>query len=591
MYRHARRRPRGWCLLLPVAVLACGGSGPVATPAADAAVDAAVDVPPDVAGVADAADTGTFDRFVIPPAPDAAPPPDFAPPPAAVPLPAGLTPPQRFLPASDRLTGGGINSCSHQEPASGNGDRWCVFSRAGTSPAATELWVTNISKAARGQLPACTTPGPDCLRLTSTLWTGSPLGGPGHPYSHAFQGDTLIFYADATSGPQDLHRGPVYAWRPGWSQPRQLTSVDGLMCFGHTSQPVAHCMDDVRGDALKPESFELRAGALEPASTGPLPAVARLRPLRSDGTMAWGAAFTRDGKRYVFSSPDPDPAVEAIRIVDTAMIGQAAPAEILRDGTYWALANDDRLYFLRDEAPDEPALFSGELKAGALPVKLGSRVGDYLLLEQGAAAGGIAFLASVTSQSNAFRISRDGRTPEAVQTVFTYRDFLEDVHISPDLRFTAWLNGTFVGRVVRHSDLRSCRLNTHFTISAYEPLFLESAGLVFWSEDAADGLTRNAFHARPDDCGDVRLFAAAIELYQPIADRGLVYTDERDNADHVSLKYAAASNDGGSWRLQPPVRIHDGVDTAAGFTVIGTNPRFVVFRIAGDGTYAFLLPL
>jgi hypothetical protein len=277
-------------------------------------------------------------------------------------------------------------------------------------------------------------------------------------------------------------------------------------------------------------------------------------------------------------------------MVDSAGIGQATPIEVLRDGTAWALANDDRLYFLREEAPDEPALFSAELTGGLAPVKLGSRVGDYLLLGQGAAAQGVAFLTKVTSQTTSFRISRDGRTPDGTVTVFSYRDFLEDVHISPDLRFTGWLNAAFVARVVRHSDLASCRLNTHSMFSAYEPLFLASGGLVFWSEDAADGFTRNAFFARPEDCGGTQLYATNIDFYLPIADSGLVYTDEKDNADKVALKYVAAGQEGGHWRLQTPVRIHDGVDTGA-FTVIGTEPRLVIFRATGDGTYVFLLPL
>src|SRR6185295_6044429 len=79
-----------------------------------------------------------------PPPPDAAPPPDFGPLPTALPIPDGMAPPRRLLEPGDTLTGGGRSSCSHQQPASGNGDRWCAFWRKGATPPAADLWVINL---------------------------------------------------------------------------------------------------------------------------------------------------------------------------------------------------------------------------------------------------------------------------------------------------------------------------------------------------------------------------------------------------------------------------------------------------------------
>ena len=101
------------------------------------------------------------------------------------------------------LTGDGPSTCSHQQPASGDGHRWCAFARPGAA-GATELWVFDLTALAgggqNGAPLTCDGTSATCRRLSAALWTGSPLGGPSHPYSHAFDGDTLIFYADGSAG-------------------------------------------------------------------------------------------------------------------------------------------------------------------------------------------------------------------------------------------------------------------------------------------------------------------------------------------------------------------------------------------------------
>src|SRR4051794_3407180 len=75
------------------------------------------------------------------------------PPPTGLPLPQGVPPPRRFLDRDAQLTGQGLSSCSHQEPASGDGHRWCVFMKAAASAGATELWVIDVTRAATGDVP------------------------------------------------------------------------------------------------------------------------------------------------------------------------------------------------------------------------------------------------------------------------------------------------------------------------------------------------------------------------------------------------------------------------------------------------------
>ena len=585
---HHGRSTGSLILILTGLSLACGRSSPSADAgAADANGDGGDSLPVD--GDPDGATQSPRDMFVYPDFAEAAPPPDFGPAPAALPLPATVKPPVRLLQPGDQLAGNGVSACSSQEPASGDGHRWCVFHRKGSVAGSTELWVIDATKAAAGAPPPCDGTDPGCLRLTTTLWTGSTLGGPSHPYSHQFDGDTLIYYADAPAE-QELHRGPVYAWRPGWTAGRLLTSADGVMCTGHAHRAVAHCMDAVAGPPTRPDSFELRAGSISTQAGGALPSVGRLRPHKTDGTPSWFARFNREGSLFAFSSPDPDPAIETLRVLETAQLGAGTPREILRDATGWAISNDDtRIFFMRDIAPEEPSLFAADFPTAKNVVKLGDKVGQYILVGNRATDLGVAFLSSISNLRTSFKLTPDSRMPASTLNVFTFRDFLEDVHVSPDQRFTGWLDGGFTARVVRHANLTSCKLNTYALTSAFEPLFLENAGLVFWNEDLPEDFDRRvAFYANPDGCQGTRLFARDIEYYQPVGDRGLVYTDEKDETDHVALKYAAATQAGGVWQLEPPVLIRDRIDSAS-LTLVGTESILLIFRVTetDPGTYVF----
>jgi hypothetical protein len=561
----------GW--LAVVATAGClDGSRParVDSAAPDAAADAAADV---------AADASAY-RFDVVPA-DVIPFPDFGPPPTALPLPAGLSP-KKLLADGDSLTGEGTSSCSTQEPASGDGARWCVFTRTGT----TELWVINLGKVVMGRPPACDGTSPDCLRLTTTLWTSSTLGGPSHPFSHKFDGDTLIFYADATSAAGQTYRGPIYAWRPGWKEARAITSASGFLCYGHQHSAAAYCIEDVTGDAMKPEDFALRVGSLAQPPAQPLPVLGRIRPFRSDGHVAWQSGVTADGSLFVVSSPDPDPAVETLKVVPVAEVGKQAPKEILRGVTGWALGHDGkRIYYLRETTADAPDLYAADLPDGGGEIRLGNRVGDYLVQGQDTRDRGIAFLERHTGDSNIYKFNPDSRSTASTLSVFLYRDFLEDVHTSADMRFTGWLDVHFTGRVVRHSDLNSCTLNSQRGSGVFEPLFLESAGLVFWNEGIDGNDLRDAYFGNPDTCRPGGKFATGIGYYLPLGDRGLVYTDEKDLQDRMTLKYAAARQGPTGWTLETPVKVQEGLEFGV-FSVLGAATNFVIYKAAG-ATWVF----
>src|SRR5690349_10559867 len=78
---------------------------------------------------------------------------------------------QRLVPGALGLVGRTTSGCS---TGVGLGsDVWCAFYRAGAE-AGTELWVLNVSRAMNSAV-ACDGTSPDCLRLTTNLWTGDPL--------------------------------------------------------------------------------------------------------------------------------------------------------------------------------------------------------------------------------------------------------------------------------------------------------------------------------------------------------------------------------------------------------------------------------
>lgn len=169
---------------------------------------------------------------------------------------------QTLVSGDARLVGSGPDSCTNQDPATG--DRWCAFALPSTFLGGTDLWVINVSKAVGGKAIQCNAGDLDCLLLTSTLNDGDLT-------IHHFFGDTLIYYADSGAA-----SSPVYGWRPGMTAGRKLTAATGLQCVGHAKTDAVLCFDKQDtttspGDTLA----DLLAGKLS-VGTATLPKVATL---------------------------------------------------------------------------------------------------------------------------------------------------------------------------------------------------------------------------------------------------------------------------------------------------------------------------
>ena len=248
--------------------------------------DLGSDLPTEQAPPVDAADAGS--QADGPPGSDAA-------------SPAGA---QRLLPARSQLLGLHGSACNYGPASNGAGAaRWCAVSRPGAILGTLELWVLNVTAArANPAAPRCQTSNTaDCIKLTSNLFASQPEGGPAFPTAHRFHGDTLIYYANAVSAPSELYKGPVFAWKPGWTEGRQIASSNGVLCSGHSRADVAVCIENISALGVEPMTWDVHAGRID---AGPMKKVAQIIPVHPQTEASqWGSGFTATGDYFTFSTP------------------------------------------------------------------------------------------------------------------------------------------------------------------------------------------------------------------------------------------------------------------------------------------------
>ena len=323
-----------------------------------------------------------------------------------------------------------------------------------------------------------------------------------------------------------------------------------------------------------------------------------MRLLRADGEPSVHATFTADGQWFVYSAPPArDAPAASLRRVKLDQIGLQPAATLLPDVMDWELSRDGRsLYYIADYADRGGTLVVVDLPGADNPRRLPSRVNGYVVRGPGAERDlGLGLFFPVPSGLE-YRLLPDTRALDRQVTVFSYRQSLEALVESKDLRFTAYTkpeNGER-GFVARSDGSGECMLSPQRGRPPYDYAFLDSAGLVFWVE-AADDDPDNAFDgwmADPATCGNRQRFAARVAFHRPLGDRAVLFADQyNENQDGtVTLKYAALS--GGAWPPSGPLRIRAGIDFPVTLLPDGRQLLFQLTRgpEAERGLYLFTLP-
>jgi hypothetical protein len=468
------------------------------------------------------------------------------------------------------LIGDGDTACS--QPA-GGGDVWCSFVRG------SELWAVNVTvSAADGS--TCEAPGPSCLRLSTTLWTGDPLFSPSYPGINEFSGETLFIYGDAsTMNHDDPFSGVIKAWRPGWAQARTVTTPKGYLCRGHASAAVSYCLDDVTVEASN-VSFNLLAGPLEAQGDAALHSLARVRALGPTGQTMWGAAFSPDGAQLAFSLPSEDGTSETLQVVTTADVGKTPPAVILPGAAHWRLSGDGKKIFYLDQFnyADRSGKPSGRLTmvdfpSGGNPRFLSPNVGDFQVIPDGNGADkGLAILADMNKGSGTLRLLRDRDYPEG-QVVVGAK--ISEYQFSPDLQygFTYQPDGP-ENLIARVDGGQACALNTWGGGLPFLVTFLPKTRAVFFAEDDNKGALQG-WYADPEGCANKTNFVTSLAYLLPVGD-GIIYSQQDQSGRHMNLQHLAVTTAG--LDKAGPKLLADGIDTRV---AVGGG-RWLLFTIT-DG--------
>jgi hypothetical protein len=480
--------------------------------------------------------------------------------PAQKPLPVPGAGSRVIVGGAVALIGSGPDSCTNQ--VSARGDRWCGFARE-TPAGLNELWVFDATRAAAGDEIACDGSDARCLRLSGGVFTAATNGwdATGAFKDSRFEGDTLIYEETTEAGPATSpFLGAIWAWRPGWTAGRKLTSDTGLSCRGRSDAVL--CVDNPRGALTEPLTVDLHAGRLS-AATGPL--------LPTIDTLLLAAATDEVGATPRFQiglSPDGAyalwsvrPAADGVETLKALALGDAAaqPFTVAEDVSQWTVSPDGQAwYWLAAYNYDVSGAPAGRLQTAPFPggqgaATLAAGVADFSLVP----GGGLSFRADVGSQVGTLKWMADPRAPDAVTTVDTNVLAVFD-QVSGGQRFvyaktfTALSLGTIgvsePGGVVDLVDFYAgSATGEPPCVLADQPrvargILSASGGLALWERfDPATGI-ETGFDTSLATCTSTT-FAPRLWNVVPFADRGYLYLeDHAPDADEATLRYAAVTS-------------------------------------------------
>ncbi len=450
---------------------------------------------------------------------------------------------------SVELVGSGNDSCTNQVPYST--DRWCAFAKPGTG-SNVELWVINATQAAAGVAIKCNTTDANCLRMTSGLLDDQNF----HFRIHRFDGDSLIFSEGIRGG----STGDIFAWRPGWSAPRKLTSQTGELCIGNKASSTVVCIDNVVIDAAKTGKLDFHGGALDDPNGGLLPLVDTfIFHTAGDATtdlQRYEWDISPDGRYFAWSGRYDVAGKETLKV---QKVGEATSATVATDVSAWTISNDGaKWYWLNtfNYNADAPAggLESAPFPAGMPSKALATAVGDYF--QAGKTNGlvvrsNIALDATTQQSLGKLLLMPDREAPGTIQALDTKVLSLFDVS-SDGSKIMYTKNEDVIGGVLPVFDLFIAKADGSAicTLAGSPTSFADPSGPKFSGGVAVFGRINSVtgegegLYVDAAMCKGTK-FANEIYAWEPIGDEGFVYSDDLaavNQNGETTLRFAQAAN-------------------------------------------------
>jgi hypothetical protein len=560
---------------LALTLAACSSSSNEPPPS-DARADAAADGPKDAAGAADAsgdAADGAGDAEAGAPfvAPDGT---------------------QRLVSGVAALVGSGQNSCTN-EPGAG-GDRWCGFVVPATAAAGLattgkwELWVIDVTTVAQGETVKCDGTDSYCLRLSSNVYMDRFVGAG----NDGFEGDTLIYEADADASATQQFVGPISAWRPGWPAGRVLTSGKGVVCSGHKTASVALCLQDESTNADGDVSYGFVAGPLPDEAGGPLPLLETV--LVTVGTDAatvgeFQVGFSPDGAHVAWSARPDAAGKETLKVqaIDDAttrvtVASDVSAWEISRDGTRWLWLRT----FNHDDLVPSGTLEMATFPGGGDVSTLATRVSNY----EGVGTKGVLYRDAVVHTLGDLRLMPDRDAPatttlidQMVANVLTASDDASTIVYTKTI--TAVGNDVFVWTPALTSPCTAWATPSAGSVAS----LMSGNQVVVWKQ--GDVITQIASVAATSiaSCATTT-FGANLLRFLPAGDDRLLFLDDAEGGASAGVLRVSSVGAQGPGRGTP---LQHDVDPV--YAPLSPSLPAVLYAVTGtddaDGLYIYAGPL
>lgn len=497
------------------------------------------------------------------------------------------------IPGPGTLVGSGPDSCSNAPGATT--DRWCAFFRPGKQLGISELWVFNASAATLGAAIRCDGTDPNCVRMTANLWTEAPSGGPSHPTTHRFNGDTLIFHADAVSQPNELYKGPIYAWQPGWAKPQAISTGKGITCVATSRGAYAACIDNLTPPEATVPQFDLLAGPLVPGDTAPLPKVDRIIPQDENDQSRWSFGFSRNGDIFAWSnaaSTTTPPVLYTVPTAETKTAASSRKVVATNVADFVISADSTKIVYLAnfnfDPMNPQGILTVDNFPAGGAPVPFVKDdagkdipVGAFSLfawLDNGIEKTGASVFTGVVDSHADFTLYKDITAPVKVPVV----DHIVSAVVSPDLRYTFFsrdfsdTTGLSDAWVAKNDGTRAtCPLQRTKTTSLFGSAFTANSNLVFWTDNLNSELGVGEGWVAKVDCTAPVRYTRDVDFWFPIGERGLVYSDT--TSAFVSTLKNVPFTEGVTGLGTTPVKIQDQVHRI--YTLLPPDRGWAVYSL------------